>query len=99
MAVANFNTTLPTQLQSTAVTAVDPGSLGFFGTVSITVPGLPAASNSGLRVIAVTGYTLETNVFVVGWQITAANTLVCLLYNNSGSPIDPAACTFEVLVA
>lgn len=99
MAVANFFSTLPTQLQSTAVTAVDPGSLGFFGAVNVTVPGLPALANSGLRVIAVTAAGLEAGIYVVGWQITAVNTLSCLLYNNSGSPIDPAATTFEVLVA
>lgn len=99
MAVQNVFTSLPTQSQTTAVTAVDPGSIGFFGTVAVTVPGLPSLANSGLRIIAVTAPALETGVFVVGWQITAANQATVLLYNNSGSPLDPAATVFEFLVA
>lgn len=94
----NVFTALPTFTQTAEVTG-DPSSTGFFNTVALTVTGLPALATNELRVVSVTAPALESGVFIVGWKITAANQLTVLLYNNSGSPVDPASQTFEVIVA
>lgn len=98
MAVTNIFTSFPLTENSQTV-AGDVGSFGFFTTLTLTLTGTPSAQGPDARVIAVTASGLPNNVFVVSWQVQAANALVVLLYNQSGDVIDPASTNFEIIWA
>lgn len=90
-------TNLPNQ-SATQVTS-PAGTITFYTTLTLTVPGLPAANNES-RVVAVTAPALEADVYITGWRVTAQNTLKVLLYQSTGlQDTVIAAQMFEVIVA
>lgn len=73
----------------------DPASIsnGAFGNTTFTVPGVSLEQTC----LAVRAVVLETGLVIVGWQISAANTVIVTIYNTTGAPIDPASQAFNFI--
>lgn len=77
-------------------TTVDVASIanGAQGTVTVTVPGVAL---DGTWVVDGVATSADPGALGVSGRITAANTVVVLLGNNSGGAIDPASMTYRVV--
>lgn len=81
---------------STGFTTADVTSIaaGAQGTVTVTVPGVAL---DGTWVIDGVSTTADPGALDIGARVTAANTVVVVLQNNSGGAIDPPSLTYRVV--
>jgi hypothetical protein len=62
---------------------------------TFTVPDLRAAD----VIVSVTKPTASAGAGIVGWRVTAANTVGITFMNTTGSAIDPGAEVYKIVVA
>lgn len=64
------------------------------GTQTVTVKGVTTA----MRVVAIPPATLEDDILAQFAYVSAANTITVVVYNPTGSPIDPASATWTFII-
>lgn len=81
---------------SSGFTVVDVASIaaGAQGTVTVTVPGV---ATDGTWVVDGVSTTGNPGAVSMDAYISAANTVLIFLQNNSGGAIDPASMTYRVV--